>query len=162
MRRRTTATLVGALLLLAPLSACGQAAETLAEQAIEQGTGADVNIEENGVTVETSEGAMAFGTEGVDLPADWPKELPVYEGKLVSVITSDGSVTAGWETDAPAADAAAAYQKVFEAAGYKVTSTMAEMGGTGFSADGNGYSVVVTATDGPPNMVALMAGPATQ
>ena len=153
--------IAGSLLIVGSLSACGQAAETLAEQAIEQGTGADVNIEEDGVTVETSEGAMSFGTDGVELPADWPKELPVFDGKLVSVITAEGSVTAGWETDSPAADAAAAYQKAFESAGYKVTSSMAEMGGSGFSAEGNGFSVVVTATDGPPNMVALMAGPAT-
>ncbi len=61
--------------------------EKVAEGIIEKATGgnADVDVKDGSLTVKTSEGTFSTGTS---LPADWPKDAPVYPG---ATITYSGS-----------------------------------------------------------------------
>jgi len=65
-----------------------ESAEQKAETAIEQATGgsADVDIDNNSVTINTSEGSFEVG-ENVTLPADFPTDVHVPAGTLIGVTT---------------------------------------------------------------------------
>ncbi len=87
--------LVVILLATVALSGCTKKmAEKATERAIEKNTGdqVDLNFDNNQVTVETEQGSYQAG-ENVTLPADWPEDIYVLEGKLVAamkVATNNG------------------------------------------------------------------------
>ncbi len=151
-RRLTTAALVALLVIGVPvLTSCGGAAQQAAEEAAGNAIGGDVDINEDGVTVQDSAGNNITIGEDVALPDNWPAELPAYDGgKLASVmVAGDGSsINAIWMTDEDAATAAAAYGATLEAAGFTSgTATNAE-GMSGGDYTGNGYTVNVVALKG--------------
>jgi len=77
-------------------------AEEITERAIEQGSGADVDISGDEVTVTTDEGETTIGS-GTELPDDFPAGVPVYPDMQIlnsSKVTQDGKAafTIGAET----------------------------------------------------------------
>jgi flavodoxin len=77
-------------------------AEEITERAIEQGSGADVDISEDEMTIKTDEGETTIGS-GTELPDDFPSAVPVYPDMQIlnsSKVTQDGKAafTIGAET----------------------------------------------------------------
>ena len=131
IRARTVAALAAAALILTPaLSACGQAAEEMAEQAAEQAIGGDVEVNDEGVTVTDDEGNEVAIGEGVSVPDTWPAEVPLFDGGTLQMVSvqADGSATAMWLVDGTPTEAAAAYGAALESAGYTADSE-SNMGG---------------------------------
>jgi hypothetical protein len=145
---------IAAALLLVPglfaLSGCGKAAQEAVEQGIEQGTGGDVEIDDDGVKVTDEEGNEFAAGDDVELPSTWPEVVPTPEGTLVFAggSAADGASSAVWQVDGSVDDAITAYSAKLSAAGFSVGETMDL--GTGQSATytGNGYMVAVIVGEG--------------
>lgn len=164
--RTTAAALILSMLFATPaLAACAGIAEQAAEQAAGAALGGDVNVEDGGVTVTDESGnAIAIG-ENIDVPENWPAEVPLFEGgSMVSVsVNADGTAGAMWTTDTTAEEAAAAYDKTLTAAGYTQTET-ANMGGmivTGYEGNGLTVSVSTITSDDQTTGVMLTVTPAS-
>jgi hypothetical protein len=103
------------------------ASEKIAEKAIENATGgqADVDISGKNVNVNTKEGSVQTG-EQISLPADFPKDVYVYEGTIKAVITNNTpkGYTVSVETDKTIADVKAAYEKRIVEDGWEKTGLM--------------------------------------
>ncbi|MFA7323675.1 MAG: hypothetical protein WC005_04875 [Candidatus Nanopelagicales bacterium] len=139
-------TVAATLLLGAPImSACGQSAESLTEQAIEAGTGSDVDIEGDKVTVTDEDGTAVSIGEDVALPSNWPSDVPTVDGTLftVSVSETSGEASAMWKTAGDPAAMAGAYKSALEAAGYTITSETKTADLVIIGAEGNGKTISV-------------------
>jgi hypothetical protein len=155
MNRRTAALVVAALIALGTptLVGCGNAVQGAVEKAAGDAIGGNVNINSNGLSVTDSNGNQVQIGEDVQMPGNWPTEVPQFQGgKLASVmVAGDGaSVNAMWTTKAAVADAAKAYGDALVSAGYTQDQT-ANAGGTESSQySGNGYrvNVIVSGSDG--------------
>lgn len=66
--------------------------EKVAEGIIEKATGgkANIDVDSGNVTVKTNDGSFSTGTS---IPADWPKDAPVYPGATVSYSGSSNPQT---------------------------------------------------------------------
>jgi hypothetical protein len=150
--------IIGAALLglgTLALSGCGQAAEEAVEQGIEQGTGADVEIDDDGVRVTDEEGNEFSAGEAAELPSTWPSQVPTPEGTLVFAGATGedatGDVAQGvWQSEANVADAAQQYGAALTSAGFTLDTTMSMDEATAKIANyaGNGYQVGVIVAEG--------------
>jgi hypothetical protein len=165
IRTRTVAALATAALVLVPaLSACGQAAEKAAEVAMENAmSGADVNIEDDGVTITDNEGNQMAAGENIQLPDNWPAEIPPFEGGTLTVVTvSPDGVWASWTASGSAQEAADAYGATLEAAGYTLDTESKVDAAVFRSYKGNGYLLnISTADDSGETVVLVTGGPDT-
>ncbi len=85
--------------LVVGLSACANPLEAAVEGLIEGGV-------ENAVEGATGVDIDVDSGSGASLPADWPSDLPVAEGRIVSALAIDGIYSVSIEaTDAAAAEA---------------------------------------------------------
>ena len=142
--------LSGILILGVPvLSSCGQSVESIAEKAIEAGTGADVDIADGGVTVKSTDGTTTSIGEGVDLPSNWPSDVPVVDGTLVTVSVSgtEGEATAMWKVDGDVTTVANAYKTELKSAGYTIINETTIAMAILIGAEGNGKNVSASVTD---------------
>lgn len=159
MKSRRVITSVALLLALGfGLSSCSSAAEKLAENV----SGADVDIDKDKVSITDKNGNTVSGGEGVTLPDSWPKEVPTFDGKLISTTsnTSDKAVMATWSSPDKSADVYKAFTAKLKAAGFSEVAYEAQNdGGYYFNATGQGYEVnlIVTAESGDGCTVTLTA-----
>lgn len=122
-----------ALLAVSGVTACSgvseQAAQTMAEQAVEGAVGGDVDITDDSMTVTDAEGnEMAVGSD-ISIPDTWPADVPLFDGTLsVASVQADGTAYAMWSTDLDPVTAADTYAEALAAAGYALTQD-ATMGG---------------------------------
>ena len=137
------------------LSGCGEAADQVAEEAVEQAIegqgGGDVEIDADGesFSVEGEDGSE-FSVGSDELPDDFPTEVPIPEGATVessSTVKTDGK--AGWfvaltYADADAGDLADTSKSEMEDAGFEETSTFSADETTTSGYEGNGYTVTVS------------------
>lgn len=124
-----------ALALALSLAACQspsekageKAAENLAEKMLEKASGgkADVDIKGDSVEVKTDEGSIQTG-EKVSLPAEFPKDVYVYEGDIKAVFTNaeNKGYTVSIETSKTPAEIKTAYEARLKSDGWKTTGTM--------------------------------------
>ncbi len=158
--RMITVVMAGALLVGAPvLAGCGQIAEKAIEGAAGQAVGGNVDINEDGVTVQDDQGNNVTIGDDVPIPDNWPAEIPVLEGgKLVSVmVAGDGaSVNAMWTTPASAEETMAAYGAALESAGFTADSTSNTSGMVNSEYTGNGYTVSMTAVTADGSTTVIM------
>ncbi len=179
-RRLATTALAAVLALATPaLVSCGGVAESAVEKAAEAAVGGNVDITEDGLTVEgengenlevTEDGLTVEGENGdtlaiggdAGLPENWPAAIPAVDGgTLASVMVSGDGATSNaiWMTDASVADAAAAYAAALSAAGFASSGdaiSAADMMSNDYT--GNGYTVnVVVATTGDQSSVMVNA-----
>jgi hypothetical protein len=135
-----------------------KASEKLAEKAIENASGgkADVNINDKNVNVQTKDGNMNIG-ENVSLPADFPEDVYVFEGKISAAITSNENkgYTVSIETDKSVADVKAAYEKKIADDGWEKTGTMDFGNSVSLSGkkDKRTISVMISNSDNKTNIV---------
>lgn len=82
--------IAGLLLLLVLITTgCGQSvAEKMMEKNLENAMGGDAEVDMDGdnIKIETEEGVSLEVGEGVSLPADFPEDIFVVEGEIVSVM----------------------------------------------------------------------------
>jgi hypothetical protein len=127
--------LVGALALLA---GCGSATEQLTEAAIENQTGGDVDVKDDGsveirtddgemtvsgedgkVTIESGDGTYQAG-EGTEVPDDFPAEIPLVDGgTLTMAVSTPDGFSLIWNVD-DAEAAFDAYIRALEGAGFEL------------------------------------------
>lgn len=137
-------TLVSISLLAAvgTLSACGGddkgTQEAAVEEIIEQASGGsvDIEIDEDGnvANIETEDGSLNIGSG--ELPAEWPADVPVYEGGQITSTQSMESngeqfVIVGYQTTEAAGDAVAGFKAALVAAGFTVDAEGATTDGAG-------------------------------
>lgn len=145
------------------LSGCGKSVsekvgEKAAEKLLEAQSGgkADVDLSGGNIKVETDEGKMESG-EDVKLPADFPSDVYVIDGKIKSTIADQGSegYTISIETDKSIGDVSAVYQEKFKADGWKITGTMnfGDSATVAAEKDDRTASVILGQTDGKTNVI---------
>ncbi len=116
--------------LLLVLAGCGRKGdEEAAEQAIKAATGADVEVTEDGGTVKmkTEDGEDVTVTAGGDakLPADFPKDVPLYKGaKMVATANTPEGVQVSLQSSDAADTVAAGCRKLMEAEGWTAGASM--------------------------------------
>ena len=141
--------IAAAALLTVPLAGCQQAAEEAAEKAVEQGTGVDdVEIDDDGVTVEGTEGTVAID-QGGDLPDGWPSSIVLPEGgTITSSMLVDQVGSQGWNVtstyDMTPAELAAAFEESLGGAGLTQDSKTTAGDMTLLAYSDSTYSVAVT------------------
>ncbi len=103
-------------------------AERAAEGILSGVTGGKVNVEKGGdkISIKTEEGELSF-QEGGKLPANFPKDFPIYpEAKLTSSFTAGGDEAKGasvvWETADPVAKVGTYYKEELPKAGWEISS----------------------------------------
>lgn len=159
-RGRTIAILAAVGLALGSLGACGQAAEEVAEQAIEgalSSAGAEVDLEDGSVTIEDEAGnEMAVG-EGVELPSTWPADVPVYQGgtlTMAMVSPAEGTANAMWTLDEEPEAAVAGMRQALEGAGYmlEAETTTQDITMLDFVGDGHRIALMAGTIDGTSSL----------
>lgn len=109
-----------------------KAVEGVAEKAIERTGGgqADVDIKNENVTVETAEGKMQAG-EGVVIPEDFPEDVYVYDGKIISAIkiNEKNTFSVSIETGDNPQTVKARYESELKKSSWKIDNSM-DLGGS--------------------------------
>jgi hypothetical protein len=154
--RRATLSVAALLLFPALLSACSgddaseNASENAAERAIEDATGGDADIDIDGedVTIETSEGTF---TSGQGLPDGFPSEVPLIEGEVQTGLSgsgtgSDGGFAVVVATDLDGEAAAEQAASLLTDAGYETSEGAGGGFGAGLFTNAD-WEVLVISTD---------------
>lgn len=144
MKALTKSMSVGAIALALGIGAtgCSNPVEDLVEQAVEDASGGDVDIntDDGSVEVETDEGSTQIGGD-VELPADFPSVVPLPDGTLTSATVSSGTYTLSYQgVDKPGSDGLRA--EIMASGFEEVTVTESEgylQGGW----TGNGYQISI-------------------
>lgn len=150
MRRTMTVLAAGALTLGAGgvLAACDD--DDSADEAVE-----DVDIDEDGVNIETDEGSASFGTCD-ELPDDFPSDVPTPDAEpqaCTSASSPEGGST--WSVSYSSSDEGAfdVYQNELLDAGYEVEGELSAS-----DDDGSFSSVTATNDDYTVNITNVGAG----
>jgi hypothetical protein len=121
---------LAALLVIGATAGCNPEEEA-AEEIIEQTTGGDVEIDDDGesVTIETEDGSMEItGGDGAAVPDGFPDDMPLYEGTIVlgqMMETPEGTAyNVGVETTDGAYEVADWYADEMASAGWTTTSEL--------------------------------------
>lgn len=158
--------LMVALLLGVALTGCSMAAEEATEALVESGTGADVEIDDDGesVSIETEDGSIEIsGGESATLPDGFPEDMPVYDGQIVmaqSVDTPEGTgYNVGIQTSDSEDDVAAWYSDELANEGWTIAAEISNDGDgmmmTTYQVEKNGSNsqVVIAEEDGQTQIV---------
>ena len=142
----------------------GLVGEKAAEKIIENATGgkADIDINSDTVTVKTDEGTFSTGT---NLPANWPKDAPVYPG---SKITYSGSTnpqegSSGFSVMSTTNDSVQKvtdyYTKELVSQGWKIESTSYISGTSilGATKDKRSLSMSASVSDGTTSVTLVVS-----
>lgn len=121
----------GVTALALSLTGCANLAEQAAEKAVEgalSSEGANVDIEDGKVKIDSSEGSMEIG-DGSSLPEGWPSDVPAPEGfTLEGSMSADGgdgqSFTASFTADGDQTKALEEYVSSLEGDGWKKETAM--------------------------------------
>lgn len=138
--------LVAALLLVMPaLASCADAVEQGAEQIAEGALGGNVDISDEGVTIEGEGGEDLSMGSNLALPDSWPSSVPGFEGGSLSVVSVSGTnANAMWTYEGAAVEALASYRSALETAGYAIKTETTIGGLTVIKAESNGYRIDAT------------------
>lgn len=91
--------IIAALVALVALSGCQMVAEKATEKAIEGATGVKVDKNGDEVTIEGKDGTKVTTSDSGEAPAGFPKDVPVYAGKITASVVADNGYTIGIETN---------------------------------------------------------------
>lgn len=136
MQRHLTLTILVGLAI--STAGCDMLGEELAEQAAEQVTGADIEVDEDGVSVESSEGSFQADSEGGfsmetddgsfesqagQVPEGFPDVVPLPDATVLNGSRMDGSDGMAWMVNyqydsGDPAEALAAQAQALEDAGF--------------------------------------------
>ena len=85
--------------LLTPLTSCKKASEKASEKMIEKSIGndADVDIDDEKVTVKTEEGTFTSDASARTWPSAIPNEIPKFKyGNIINVTSQEAEEMTGW------------------------------------------------------------------
>jgi hypothetical protein len=161
---RFWAIVLAIVLVMMALGAGG--CESIAKKAVESATGVSVDESGDSVTITGEDGSMEINSEEGQLAADFPTEVPLYEGTIRD--------SAGFKTDTAATytatigtsdsldDVKAFYEGALAKDGWKVVSTSDFASGedrmVSFAAENADWSVSVTGSlnDGETEVVVMV------
>jgi hypothetical protein len=134
MVRKRTLVVAGVLLALM-VAACG------GDDASIDTAGTNVDVGDDGITIEGPSGDVNIGTSGY--PEGWPSDFPVPDGATPAYsIAAGGGVSVWFATDQSGDDVKAFFTEALPAAGYTIDSQ------ADFSADTGSYSVMSISGNG--------------
>ncbi|MFH0818585.1 MAG: hypothetical protein V1898_01185 [Patescibacteria group bacterium] len=81
--KKTLIMLAVLTIIFAGCGASEKIAETTAEKAIENATGAEVDIDNSNVNITTADGNTITTGQNISLPDDFPSDVPVYTDKKI-------------------------------------------------------------------------------
>lgn len=142
------------------LSGCKKSVEEeLAEKSMENalGAGANVEIDDENVTVETDLGVMHTGDD-LGVPADWPEDVYVTDGKIIASSNMNGSHNLTIESEKTVSEVKEEYEEKLAEEGWTETSSLS-MGGAvmmGAEKDDRTFSLSVTVEDGVTTVVVIV------
>src|SRR3989339_1335593 len=147
--------LISVAILTLALSGCGQStSEIIGEKTIEKmieeqsGGQAQVDLDKGSMKIESADGTFEAG-ENTTLPTDFPEDIYVIEGKIISAITNPAieNFSVSIETDKNLDEVSAIYQEKLKDENWKITGTMnfGEAVSIVASKDGRSASVMATA-----------------
>lgn len=136
------------------LTGCGQAAEELAEEAVKQGGGGDVEIDADGdsVKIEGEDGSISIGKD--ELPENFPSEVSLPDGGTIESATSitdnkkDGWFLQVTYPDVSAKELASSLAASLTGAGFKESSTSSFNNQSLVTYEGNGYEAAAVILEG--------------
>jgi hypothetical protein len=145
------------VVLAIPFAGCRRAGESLAERAVEKameassGGKAKVDLSEGKMVVKTAEGETQVGTGGnVSLPAEFPKDIFVYDGAkvMLSIKNPDGYAVSLQSND-KLDKVAAKYREAMPGQGWTEESSMNADKVTilSYKKDGRQTAVSIAGTD---------------
>lgn len=105
---------------------CGKTvSEKAAEKSLENSFGqdADVDIDDDTVTVETDAGTWQAG-EDVSLPNNWPDDIYVADGQITSATANDNGFGLTIMSDQSVSNIKTKYQQELADAGWNINMTM--------------------------------------
>lgn len=141
-----------ALAVTVSLVGCGaiaqQATEKATEKAIEGATGGKVDVEEDSVTIEGEDGGKATFSEGAEVPADFPSDVPVYEGTIKAAVEAKDAFTLAIVTQDSPSDVLDWYVEKLTDEGWKREAKMATGEGGVYSAKKGDSAVQVVVASG--------------
>jgi hypothetical protein len=83
-------------------------------------------------------------TPSITVPADWPQEVPLYDGGELTVayVGPDGTASASWDVvGVPEKRVMGAYHKALHEAGFRTTDWFSDLAQTGYVYRGHGLVV---------------------
>lgn len=129
------------------LAGCKSAADKVVEKAVEQTTGADVDVDtsKNQVAVNVNGTSWAAG-DAVSLPTDFPKDVYVAEGTLKVAIASDETqgFTVSLESTQSVAVLKTLYDTQLKADGWIISGTVDIQGSSSITATKANRSTTVS------------------
>ena len=166
MRRHRLAVLLLAAALAAPwtVTGCGGAVNEAAEKVIENETGGDVEIDDDKVTWTDEDGNSGSAGEGVEMPASWPGDVPVYDGgalQFATVSESEGSASVAWTSTQGAKAMYTEYTDQLEAAGFTAATEGSYEGTFSGTFTDASYAIAVAAASatGEENLLTVTVTP---
>lgn len=100
--------------------------ETIIENATSGQADVDLDTDDGGVTITTSEGTVKTGTD-LDWPTDYMGDLPEVKATFVSVITNNDSMGGNVTFEKMSSDDMAAYLETIKSLGYTTDSMDSKM-----------------------------------
>lgn len=128
--------------LLMGATGCSNPVEDLVEQAVEDASGGEIDIDSDSGTVEieTEDGSAQYG-EGVELPSDFPSAVPLPGGALIAATVSEGTYALTYDgIDKAAVDA---LRSELVASGFEELTVTESEGYLQGGWSGNGYDVSI-------------------
>ena len=132
---------------------CKRSAEKTSEKMIEKAVGEDANvdIDNEKVTIETEEGTFTADATVNSWPDEIPGDVPEFkEGKIISVSTQEMDDSKNWVViyEDVSKNALKNYQEVLEEKGFKISYTTIVASGGHLAAEKGELSVMLMAGDG--------------
>ena len=141
------------LSLMTAFYSCKKAAEKASEKMIEKSIGddAEVNINDDMITVKTDEGTFTTDAKAKDWPQEIPKDVPEFtNGKVTAVTTQVMGDSQNWVIvfEDVAENAIEDYKTTLTDKGFTIVLTTTAGTGGYMTAEKDDYNVVVMAAEG--------------
>ena len=132
---------------------CKRTAEKTSEKLIEKSVGedADVDIDDEKVTIKTEEGTFTADASANNWPDEIPGDVPEFkDGKILSVSTQDVDDSKNWVVifEDVSQNALKNYQEALEEKGFKISYTTIVASGGHLAAEKGELAVMLMAGDG--------------
>lgn len=143
---RTLVLVLFAALLLGSVG-CEAIARKASEKVVENATGTKIDQDGDQVTIKGEDGrevTASSSDEGIEMPKDFPEDVPVYEGKITASLKANEGSTLGIETADSVADVYDWYVGKVKDEGWKSTGEFKTEDGGMIAAEKDGRQLSVT------------------